>query len=102
MAEQENKKTNKQKSAMREWWDSVLFAVVAATLIRGLFLEAYTIPTGSMEKSLLFPNLGFKETGTSVPLNIVRDLETKELKTVLKTASGFGGGNASLILQKQP
>lgn len=53
MAEQENKKPKKQKSAMREWWDSVLFAVVAATLIRGLFLEAYTIPTGSMEKSLL-------------------------------------------------
>jgi signal peptidase I len=43
----------KKKSAFREWWDSVLFAVVAATLIRGLFLEAYTIPTGSMEKTLL-------------------------------------------------
>ncbi|MNJ89047.1 3-oxoacyl-[acyl-carrier-protein] synthase 2 [compost metagenome] len=56
----------------------------------------------SMEKSLLFPNLGFTETGTSVPLNIIRDLETKELKTVLKTASGFGGGNASIILQKLP
>ncbi|MBP6619709.1 MAG: signal peptidase I [Leadbetterella sp.] len=59
MAEQENKKTKKQKSAMREWWDSVLFAVVAATLIRGLFLEAYTIPTGSMEKSLLINDFLF-------------------------------------------
>ena len=44
---------------MREWWDSVLFAVVAATLIRGLFLEAYTIPTGSMEKSLLINDFLF-------------------------------------------
>jgi signal peptidase I len=52
MAEEIEKK-KKPKSAFREWWDSVLFAVVAATLIRGLFLEAYTIPTGSMEKSLL-------------------------------------------------
>lgn len=56
----------------------------------------------SMEKSLLFPNLGFKETGTSVPLNIIRNIETKELNTILKTASGFGGGNASIILQKLP
>lgn len=54
----------------------------------------------SMEKSILFPNLGFNETGTSVPLNIIQRIESKELNTVLKTASGFGGGNASLILQK--
>lgn len=46
-------KTKKKKSAVREWWDSILFAVIAATIIRGLFIEAYTIPTGSMEKSLL-------------------------------------------------
>jgi signal peptidase I len=49
----ETKETKKPKSTVREWWDSILFAVIAATLIRGLFLEAYTIPTGSMEKSLL-------------------------------------------------
>ncbi|PMD98361.1 S26 family signal peptidase [Siphonobacter sp. BAB-5405] len=43
----------KKKSAFREWLDSIVFAVVAATLIRWLFLEAYTIPTPSMENSLL-------------------------------------------------
>lgn len=43
----------KKKSALREWADAVIFAVVAATIIRGLFLEAFTIPTPSMEKSLL-------------------------------------------------
>jgi signal peptidase I len=42
-----------KKSATREWVDAVVFAVVAATLIRMFFIEAYTIPTGSMEKSLL-------------------------------------------------
>jgi signal peptidase I len=42
-----------KKSKSREWADAILFAVVAATLIRWLFLEAYTIPTGSMERSLL-------------------------------------------------
>lgn len=56
----------------------------------------------SMEQNMLFPNLGFKDSGTSVPLNIIQHIESKELNTVLKTASGFGGGNASLILQKQP
>ena len=51
----EKKKEEKQrkKSALREWWDAVLFAVVAATLIRWLIMEAYTIPTPSMENSLL-------------------------------------------------
>ncbi len=42
-----------KKSAGREWADAIVFAVVAATLIRGFLLEAYMIPTGSMEKSLL-------------------------------------------------
>ena len=41
------------KSKAREWWDAVLFAVIAATLIRWLIMEAYTIPTPSMENSLL-------------------------------------------------
>jgi len=48
-----DKKVKAKKSAGREWFDAILFAVVAATLIRGLFIEAYTIPTGSMEKTLL-------------------------------------------------
>lgn len=43
----------KKKSFFREWFDAALFAVVAATIIRTFFIEAYTIPTGSMEGSLL-------------------------------------------------
>lgn len=46
-------KPKKQKSFLREWGDAILFAVVAATLIRWATFEAYTIPTPSMEKSLL-------------------------------------------------
>ncbi|MGG7663677.1 signal peptidase I [Dyadobacter sp. BHUBP1] len=45
--------SKKKKSPAREWFDSILFAVVAATLIRWLFFEAFTIPTPSMENSLL-------------------------------------------------
>lgn len=47
------KKDEKPKTKLREWTDAIVFAVVAATLIRWIFLEAFTIPTPSMEKSLL-------------------------------------------------
>lgn len=43
----------KKKSAAREWADAIVFAVIAATLIRTFFIEAYVIPTPSMERSLL-------------------------------------------------
>lgn len=42
-----------KKTATREWADAIIFAVIAATIIRTFMLEAYTIPTSSMEKSLL-------------------------------------------------
>lgn len=44
---------NYKKSGAREWIDAAAFAVVAATLIRTFVFEAYTIPTPSMEKTLL-------------------------------------------------
>ncbi len=47
------KKSRKPKSKMREWVDAIVFAVIAATIIRWLILEAFTIPTPSMEHSLL-------------------------------------------------
>ena len=48
-----NNADSPKKSKGREWLDAIVFAVIAATLIRGFFLEAYAIPTGSMEKSML-------------------------------------------------
>jgi len=46
-------KPKKRRSPTREWVDAILFAVIAATLIRTFLIEAFTIPTPSMEKSLL-------------------------------------------------
>ena len=42
-----------KKTFAQEWGHAIVFAVVAATIIRTFFIEAYTIPTPSMEKSLL-------------------------------------------------
>ena len=42
-----------KKSRKREWADAIVFAVIAATLIRGFYMEAFTIPTSSMEQKLL-------------------------------------------------
>lgn len=47
------KEPKKKKGFLREWGDAILFAVIAASLIRWATFEAYTIPTPSMEKSLL-------------------------------------------------
>lgn len=41
-----------KKPPSREWIDAIVFAVVAATIIRTFVFEAYVIPTGSMEKTL--------------------------------------------------
>jgi len=42
-----------RKSKTREWTDAIVFAIIAATLIRGFYIEAFTIPTSSMEQKLL-------------------------------------------------
>lgn len=42
-----------KKTVVREWVDAIIFAVIAATIIRTFLIEAYTIPTSSMEKSML-------------------------------------------------
>lgn len=40
-------------SEARDWLDAIVFALIAAVIIRGNVLEFYNIPSSSMEKSLL-------------------------------------------------
>ncbi len=47
------KRNLEKKSKLIEWIDAIVFAVIAASIIRIFFLEAYMIPTSSMEKTLL-------------------------------------------------
>lgn len=47
-------KYKKEPSAfVKNWLDPIIFAVIAASIIRGFFIEAFTIPTSSLEKSLM-------------------------------------------------
>lgn len=41
------------KSWAREWMDALIFAAIAAIIIRTFFFEAYRIPTPSMERTLM-------------------------------------------------
>ena len=64
-------KPGQRKSATREWIDAIIFAVIAATIIRTFLIEAYTIPTPSMEKSLLVDDFLFVSKvsyGARVPM----------------------------------
>ncbi|MGF1925372.1 MAG: signal peptidase I [Bacteroidia bacterium] len=69
-----NTEPKKKKSKTREWTDAIIFAVVAATVIRVFFIEAYTIPTGSMERSLLVGDFLFVSKvnyGARIPMTPV-------------------------------
>jgi 3-oxoacyl-[acyl-carrier-protein] synthase-1 len=53
-----------------------------------------------MREQMLIKSQGFNDVGTTKQLNIIQENNRSALHTVLKTASGFGGGNASLIIQQ--
>lgn len=52
-------KTVEKTQPRGKWYSSLLFAIVAATLIRWAFIEAYKIPTSSMEGSMLVDDFLF-------------------------------------------
>lgn len=55
----------------------------------------------SLRNQILVESKGSTANGTVEPLNVLLKTERTSFSTVLKTASGFGGGNASLIIKKR-
>lgn len=98
-----------KKSKIKEWGDSILFALVAASIIRTYVFEPFQIPTGSMEKTLLVGDFLFVNklaygpkvpvTPLSYPLvhNTVPWVNIKSYTTLEKGSytrlPGFGGVN---------
>ncbi len=57
----------------------------------------------SMESALqntLIPSKNFEEIGVTQPLNIIKENQPANIRYILKTASGFGGCNAAIVLEK--
>ncbi|MEJ0079468.1 MAG: hypothetical protein WDM78_00530 [Puia sp.] len=52
----------------------------------------------SMKENILFPTMGFSTPGTELPVNVVKAISKSNLSKTLKTASGFGGCNAALVM----
>jgi 3-oxoacyl-(acyl-carrier-protein) synthase len=54
----------------------------------------------SARHGLLIPSKNFEEMGVSQPLNIIKENQFANVHYILKTASGFGGCNAAIVLEK--
>jgi 3-oxoacyl-[acyl-carrier-protein] synthase I len=54
----------------------------------------------SMREDLVLPSMGFGDNGVTTPLNVCSSLLHASLNTCLKTASGFGGCNAAVVMSK--
>jgi 3-oxoacyl-[acyl-carrier-protein] synthase-1 len=54
----------------------------------------------SMQEGVLIPSYGFGELGVTKPLQIIEQKQHKESTYFLKTASGFGGCNATVVFKK--
>ncbi len=66
----ENRDIN-PRSSNGEWTSSIIFAVIAATFVHTYFIQPYTIPTSSLEKSLLVGDFLFVSKfhyGARVPI----------------------------------
>jgi signal peptidase I len=76
-----------------EWVDAIIFAVVAATFIRMFFIEAYTIPTSSMERSMMVGDYLFVSKTAygpkmpNTPLSFPFVHHTMPLSTTMKSFS---------------
>lgn len=64
-----------RKSTIREWTEAIVFAVFAAAFIRMFLIEAYKIPTPSMEGSLLVGDFLFVSKahyGIRTPMTVLQ------------------------------
>ncbi|MBM1106703.1 signal peptidase I [Aurantibacter crassamenti] len=69
----ENRDLN-PRTAMGEWVSSIVFAIVAATIVHTYFIQPYVIPTGSLERTLRIGDLLFVSKfhyGARLPMTTV-------------------------------
>jgi len=80
----------KPRTSGGEWVSSIAFAVIAATLVHTYFMQPYTIPTSSLEKSLLIGDFLFVSKfhyGARVPMTTVAAPMVHDTLPLVKTRS---------------
>ncbi|WP_103070243.1 signal peptidase I [Aquimarina sediminis] len=80
----------KPKTATGEWVSSIIFAVVAATIVHTYFMQPYTIPTGSLERTLLVGDFLFVSKfhyGARTPMTAVSFPMVHDTIPVVRTKS---------------
>ena len=58
------------------------------------------ISVEAMRNNTLIKTFGCENPGVVEEINVVRETKKQEIKTMLKLASGFGGGNAAVLFEK--
>ena len=78
------------KTAAGDWISSILFAVVAATIVHTYFIQPFIIPTSSLEKTLLVGDFLFVSKfhyGARIPMTTVAAPMVHDTIPVLKVKS---------------
>ena len=78
------------RTALGEWVSSILFAVVAATLVHTYFIQPYVIPTSSLEQTLLVGDFLFVSKfhyGARLPMTTVAFPMVHDTIPLVKTKS---------------
>ncbi|GAB7257300.1 signal peptidase I [Polaribacter sp. OB-PA-B3] len=80
----------KPRSELGEWVSSITFAIIAATLVHTYFMQPFTIPTSSLEKSLLVGDYLFVSKfhyGARVPSTVIAAPMVHDSLPLVGTAS---------------
>lgn len=80
------------KSSSGDWVSSILFAIVAATIVHTYFIQPYVIPTSSLEKTLLVGDFLFVSKmhyGARTPITTIATPMVHDTIPVAKKKSYF-------------
>ena len=80
------------KSSSGDWVSSILFAIVAATIVHTYFIQPYVIPTSSLEKTLLVGDFLFVSKmhyGARTPMTTIATPMVHDTIPLMKKKSYF-------------
>ncbi|OQD42301.1 signal peptidase I [Croceivirga radicis] len=85
-----NDRSLKPTTGLGEWVSSIVFAIVAATLVHTYFIQPYVIPTGSLERTLRIGDFLFVSKfhfGARTPMTAVAAPMVHDTLPIVRTKS---------------